>query len=155
MDTRNAQDIGGGRIDCDINHPIYGWIPYTIDPSDTDQTIDNVALLEDIGDNVAPYVAPEPVPYVPSDLSPRRFEYLLAYTGLDDVWAALEAELKVNDRALFAQIKAQRNALSFQQAKTLAIVSSFADIARRVAPDADLSETAIMAAWVVAEGVNL
>tara|TARA_R110000744_G_scaffold176064_1_gene294949 strand:+ start:523 stop:978 length:456 start_codon:yes stop_codon:yes gene_type:complete len=97
----------------------------------------------------------EAMVYKPTDLSPRRFEYLLAYTGLDDVWVALEAELKTIDRAKFAQIKAQRKALSFPQEKTLALVAMFATTAQAVAPDADLSEDAIKAAWVIAEEVVL
>jgi hypothetical protein len=96
-----------------------------------------------------------PAPYVASDLSPRRFEYLLAYTGLDDIWAALEAELKDTDRAAFAQIKAQRSALSFSQAKTLGLVALFKDTAKRVSPEADLSDNAIKAAWIVAEQATL
>tara|TARA_R110002153_G_scaffold197308_1_gene350781 strand:- start:239 stop:703 length:465 start_codon:yes stop_codon:yes gene_type:complete len=98
---------------------------------------------------------PPILPYAPSNLTPARFEYLLANTGLDDVWAALEAELKDTDRALFAQIKAQRSSLSFSQAKTLDLVARFKDTAERVAPDADLSEDAIKAAWVVAEQAEL
>ena len=101
------------------------------------------------------YVEPEAVPYVASDLSPRRFKYLLAYTGLDDVWSALEAELKDTDRAAFAQIKAQRSALSFSQAKTIGLVEMFADTAKRVVPNADLSSDAIKVAWIVAEQANL
>jgi hypothetical protein len=96
-----------------------------------------------------------PGPYAPSDLTPRRFEYLLAYTGLDDVWDALQAELKATDRARFAQIKAQRSSLAFSQAKTLGLVAMFADTAKRVAPNADLSDDAIKAAWIVAEQAKL
>tara|TARA_R110000796_G_C14458418_1_gene424217 strand:- start:65 stop:373 length:309 start_codon:yes stop_codon:yes gene_type:complete len=97
----------------------------------------------------------KPAVYAPSNLSPRRFEYLLAYTGLDDVWSALEAELKDTDRASFAQLKAQRIASSFSQDKTLALVLAFTDIAQRVSPDADFSEPKIKAAWVIAEQVDL
>jgi hypothetical protein len=100
-------------------------------------------------------VTPEPVPYVPSDLSPRRFTHLLALTGLEDVWDALAAELKDTDRAAYAQIKAQRSALSFSQEKTLSLIAMFADTAKRVAPDADLSDDAIKAAWIASEQVNL
>jgi hypothetical protein len=96
-----------------------------------------------------------PAPYVPSDLSPRRFEYLLAYTGLDDVWAALEAELKDTDRATFAQVRSQRSASSFPQALVLSFVGLFADTAKRVSPDADLSDEAIKAAWIIAEQVQM
>ena len=45
---RNAKVIeaDGSRIDVEINHPEAGWIPYTLDITDTDMTIDNDALLE-------------------------------------------------------------------------------------------------------------
>lgn len=46
MNYRNAKYIDNeGRIDCEIEHPVYGWIPYTLDPNDTDNTVDNSELL--------------------------------------------------------------------------------------------------------------
>lgn len=57
---RNAKHISGDRIDCEIEHEDFGWIPYTLDPADTDETVDNDALLaamEAAGD-VAEYVPP-------------------------------------------------------------------------------------------------
>jgi hypothetical protein len=157
MNYRNARYITATVINCEIEHLVHGWIPYTLDPDDTDMTVDNDALLSAMIDNndVGAYVEPEPLPYAPKDLSPRRFEYLLAYTGLGDVWDALEAELKGTDRASYAQIKAQRSALSFSQDKTLGLIAVFADTAKRVAPDADLSDDAIKAAWKLAEQVKL
>lgn len=50
-----------GDIDCEINHPNYGWIPYCLKLDDTDSTIDNSALLDLIsssGVEVQPYVPP-------------------------------------------------------------------------------------------------
>lgn len=32
---RNARYIEGGRIDCEIEHPVHGWVPFTADPNDT------------------------------------------------------------------------------------------------------------------------
>jgi hypothetical protein len=45
---RNAQSLqpDNASMDVEINHPTYGWIPYTLDPSDTDMTIDNSALRD-------------------------------------------------------------------------------------------------------------
>jgi len=60
MNYRNAKHISLGRVDCELDHPDYGWIPYTLDPSDTDMTINNddlLAAMEAAGD-VAPYVPP-------------------------------------------------------------------------------------------------
>lgn len=45
-------------MNVEINHPQHGWIPYTINPQDTDMHINNNDLLSLIGDNFAPYVAP-------------------------------------------------------------------------------------------------
>ena len=57
---RNARSLQADnqRFDIEINHPQHGWIPYTIDPSDGDATIDNAALLELIGTDFEAYVAP-------------------------------------------------------------------------------------------------
>lgn len=46
------------RMDLEINHPDHGWIPYTLDPTDSDTTIDNTALRDLIGSDFSPYVAP-------------------------------------------------------------------------------------------------
>jgi hypothetical protein len=46
MEYRNAKHIANNRIDCEINHPTYGWIPFTCDPTDTGATIDVVALYD-------------------------------------------------------------------------------------------------------------
>ena len=57
---RNAVSIkvDNTRIDVEINHPSYGWIPYTLDMSDTDMTINNDDLLSLIGTDFAAYIAP-------------------------------------------------------------------------------------------------
>jgi len=57
---RNAVSIAADntRIDVDIKHPNYGWIPYTLDTSDTDMTINNNDLLSLISTDFAAYVAP-------------------------------------------------------------------------------------------------
>ena len=61
MNYRNAKYINAnGWIDCEIEHPQFGWIPYTLDPADTDQTINNDDLLAAMSANgdVAAYVPP-------------------------------------------------------------------------------------------------
>ena len=61
MNYRNAKYINEtGFIDCEIEHPVYGWIPYTLDPADTDMTINNDELLAAMSANgdVAAYVPP-------------------------------------------------------------------------------------------------
>ncbi len=57
---RNAKSLNSTNtiMDVDINHPVYGWIPYTLNSSDTDQTINNDHLFNLIGGDFEPYVAP-------------------------------------------------------------------------------------------------
>ena len=58
--VRNAASLQSDnlRMDVEINHPQHGWIPYTLDPADTDTTIDNDAVMALIGDDFAAYVPP-------------------------------------------------------------------------------------------------
>tara|TARA_R110002124_G_scaffold47714_1_gene141538 strand:+ start:129 stop:530 length:402 start_codon:yes stop_codon:yes gene_type:complete len=61
MNYRNAKYINdSGWIDCEIEHPVHGWIPYTLDPADTDMTVNNDDLLAamTVADDVAAYVPP-------------------------------------------------------------------------------------------------
>jgi hypothetical protein len=58
--VRNAASLQSDnlRMDVELNHPQHGWIPYTVDPADTDTTIDNDAVMALIGSNFTAYVAP-------------------------------------------------------------------------------------------------
>jgi cytoskeletal protein CcmA (bactofilin family) len=44
MEYRNARHINETMIDCEINHPTYGWIPFTCDPNDTGANFDVAEL---------------------------------------------------------------------------------------------------------------
>ena len=59
-EVRNAASLQADNaiMDVEINHPQYGWIPYTVNPADTDTTIDNDAVMALIGADFAAYVAP-------------------------------------------------------------------------------------------------
>ena len=63
INYRAARYVEGGRIDCEIEHPQYGWIPFTAAPGDTSASIDVDDLIKRAkkrGD-IAPYA-----PVVPS-----------------------------------------------------------------------------------------
>lgn len=57
---RNAKFLADGCIDCEIEHPKYGWIPFTLNPNDSDAGIDAAALFDKITEDggAAPYVPP-------------------------------------------------------------------------------------------------
>ena len=59
-EVRNAQSLNTENtwFNLDINHPHFGWIPYTLNPDDEDNTVDNSVLLELIGSDYTAYVAP-------------------------------------------------------------------------------------------------
>ena len=59
-EVRNAVSLQSDnlRMNVEINHPDYGWIPYTVDPDDTDTTTDNDAIMASIGSNFTAYIAP-------------------------------------------------------------------------------------------------
>jgi hypothetical protein len=59
-EVRNAVSLQSDnlRMDVEINHPDYDWIPYTVDPADTDTTIDNDAVMALIGTDFVAYVPP-------------------------------------------------------------------------------------------------
>ena len=59
-EVRNAQSLNAENtmFDVEINHPIFNWIAYTLNPDDTDMSIDNSKLLELIGSDYKAYVAP-------------------------------------------------------------------------------------------------
>jgi hypothetical protein len=56
-EVRNAQSMNAEntQFDLEINHPEYGWIPYSLTPWDTDMTVDNAVLLSLIGSDYAPF----------------------------------------------------------------------------------------------------
>lgn len=61
VDYRNAQYINeSGWVDCEIDHPEYGWIPYTLNPQDEESSIDNSNLLTRMleSNSIAPFVPP-------------------------------------------------------------------------------------------------
>jgi hypothetical protein len=44
MEYRNARHFNNTIIDCEINHPTYGWIPFACDPNDTGANFDVAEL---------------------------------------------------------------------------------------------------------------
>ena len=59
-EVRNAKSMNAEntQFDLEINHPDYGWIPYSLTPWDEDATIDNSVLTSLIGSDFVAYVAP-------------------------------------------------------------------------------------------------
>lgn len=97
---RNAVSLQSDnlRMDVEINHPDFGWIPYTVDPADTDTTVDNDMVLALIGFNFTAYVPPTQAELdaeAASQVRAQRDSLLLtvdAIAGNALRWAALDAD---------------------------------------------------------------
>ncbi len=99
-EVRNAASLQSDnlRMDVEINHPVHGWITYTVDPADTDMTINNDEVMALIGANFAAYVAPtqaeldaELAAEVRADRDDRLAK-VDAIAGNALRWAALDAD---------------------------------------------------------------
>jgi hypothetical protein len=98
-EVRNALSLQSDnfRMDVEINHPQHGWIPYTVNPADTDTTIDNDAVMALIGSNFTAYVAPTQVELDATtaaqvrDDRDGRLEEVDAIAGNALRWTALDA----------------------------------------------------------------
>ena len=98
--VRNAKSLqaDNARIEVEINHPDYGWIPYGLDPADTDTTINNDEVMALIGTDFAAYVAPtaeELAATAAAQVRSQRDQLLLevdAFVGNPLRWAALSSD---------------------------------------------------------------
>ena len=74
MHARNPSHNAVGTIDLEIEHPNYGWVPFTASPNDQEQLGKDIygrAIAGDFGP-VAPYVAPQPAPPTPEQIEALR-----------------------------------------------------------------------------------
>jgi len=96
MEYRNPKKTAGVAIDCEINHPVYGWIPFTADPADTGAAFDVASLYAALAadPNTLEYVAPPPV--VPQSVTPRQVRLVLLEQGL---LASVEEMIAQQDEA--------------------------------------------------------
>lgn len=61
MQIRNPQYTADGRIDCEVDHPAFGWIPFTADPDDPEEEGRAIHALA-LAMTPSAYVAPTPDP---------------------------------------------------------------------------------------------
>ena len=98
--VRNAASLqsDNARMDVEINHPEFGWIPYTVDPADIDTTINNDEVMALIGTDFAAYVAPTQAELDASTAASVRADRDARLTEVDAIagnalrWAALDAD---------------------------------------------------------------
>lgn len=105
MNARNPKHNAAGTVDLEIEHPDYGWIPFTASPNDAaGAELYAQALAGGFGP-VGPYVAPPVVPPTPAqtealrsaayrtESDPLFFKAQRGEAALSD-WLAKVAEIK-------------------------------------------------------------
>ena len=58
MNYYNAKYNAFGTVDCEIEHPVHGWIPFTADPSDIEPL--GAEVFSSVESSASAYVAPPP-----------------------------------------------------------------------------------------------
>lgn len=59
LEFKNPRYTKDGRIDIELNHPDYGWIPFTADPNDVEQHCRDL-YTSALAVGPAPYTPPPP-----------------------------------------------------------------------------------------------
>ncbi len=95
MDARNLAYNAHGTVDMEIDHPIYGWIPFTASPDDSEQLGRDLyaeAIAGTLGTIAAYVTPPPPPPIVPTEVTMRQARIVLLRGGyLAQVDAAIAA----------------------------------------------------------------
>lgn len=99
IQVRNPQYNAAGTIDMEMEHPTFGWIPFTASPDDSAQhgrELYAQAVAGELGP-VAPYVAPPPPPpVIPTSVTMRQARLALFDAGL---LSQVDAAISQNPRA--------------------------------------------------------
>lgn len=102
MEFRNPQFNADGTIDCEVNHPVYGWIPFTASATDVEPL--GAAVFAAAQGTAAAYVAPpEPDPPTWEELQAAAAQVVHAYLnstakakGYDSALSAVSYETSGN-----------------------------------------------------------
>lgn len=84
MEYRNARIIWDNLINCEINHPTLGWIPFTANPNDTNAAFDVVALHQTMSEDpeTIPWDGQPPPALVPASITRRQCAIQLMVLGI-------------------------------------------------------------------------
>ena len=103
---RNPAFTASGRIDCEINHPVLGWIPFTLDASDTGTEFDAAELDAEIraAGNIAPYAPPSEADLLAEERAFMRCSRFQARAALHNAGLLVSVEAAVAAADPFTQI---------------------------------------------------
>ena len=85
MEFRNARHTAFGTIDCEINHPVYGWIPFTASADDVE------TLGREVFNAARPLATAYVEPYTDPAVTLARERAAMACTPMQGILALGEA----------------------------------------------------------------
>ena len=143
IEIRNPVRNAHGGIDCEINHPEFGWIPFTASPDD-DIQFGREMFARLSRDTVADYVPPPPPGPSAYRLSRWQFHAMLEIMGIRGaVYAAIEAIPDATSRAV-ARAKLTQASYFDRSDPLIALL----------APSVGLTDAQIDAAWMQAKDLE-
>lgn len=78
MKYRNPTYTADGSIDCEIEHPAYGWMPFTAKSDDPEKHGRELFATIKASGNVAAYVPPEPDPITAQQVKDEAYRRIVA-----------------------------------------------------------------------------
>lgn len=84
MNIKNPTYNNDGTINCEFEHPVYGWIPFTASPNDCEELGRTIFARITKGDfgAIAPYIPPPYIRSVPKEVSRFQARAALLQAGL-------------------------------------------------------------------------
>jgi hypothetical protein len=113
MDWRNPQLDAAGNIVCEIEHPVLGWIPFTVIEGDTgaDFDVDTMRAEILVDDNIAPYAGPSAAEIARGAMAPLSRRQTFIMLAEEGFLTDQEAEDAAAGNAVPASIAATFDAL--------------------------------------------
>lgn len=151
MDYRNPVYTVDGRITCEIDHPHYGWIPFTADGNDVEALgVLVFDLITEQGD-AAQYVPelPQVASSDPNDytLTQAQWRHMARSAGLWDHIDTVKSQLKASDLSAWADIMETLEGSRFGFGATLLQIQSFQPMLEGVVLP---SEAELTTLWIAA-----
>lgn len=123
---RNPSFTSSGRIDCEINHPFHGWIPFTVDANDTGAQFDVVELDAAIrlAGGIAPYEPPSGAELLAAERATMRCSRFQARAALHNAGLLGAVEAAVASADPFVQIAWQDATEFYRGSPTIAALQA-------------------------------
>lgn len=169
METRNASFNQRGTIDLEINHPVYGWIPFTANPNDTGAEFDVSTFFAEVAQSgtVAEYVEPEPDPITRDQVNAertRRIELGHAFS-IAGVSEPIPLQGRAQDQTVYIALLVR--AMGYKSAGITApalIIRDAVDTTHQLTPDQMIDlvgqamgwfEQVMAASWALKDGTEI